>query len=197
MPAENDVEGCKSTATTSAATPRPDAEKGENIKSLEGEGDVDEPLEKAKEKPPPGINASLVLLYAVFFTMFTTGWVNLNSCPLNRLIPIYLIVAGFVGALAKFLSKLENRIAFNISMALVIFHIAWHILGTYVVYKEYQPNYESTQGVYCNRTAYLLSFWILTVQYTILGLFIMCSLCYLLMRGDFKNNRIKDLDNLD
>ncbi|RZB40033.1 hypothetical protein BDFB_004996 [Asbolus verrucosus] len=41
-----------------------------------------------------GINAALVLLYAIFFFMFAIGWVNLNNCKLSRLIPIYLIVAG-------------------------------------------------------------------------------------------------------
>ncbi|XP_057660893.1 uncharacterized protein LOC130896663 isoform X2 [Diorhabda carinulata] len=143
-------DGEKTPPTPSSSASCNDVEKGENIKILEVEED-NEPLEKAKEKAPPGINASLVLLYAVFFTMFTTGWINLNSCPVNRLIPIYLIVAG-----------------------------------TYVVYKEYQPNYDPDLGIYCNRTAYLLSFWILTFQYTLLGIFIMLSGCYLLMNEDFK-----------
>ncbi|XP_023029770.1 transmembrane protein 272 [Leptinotarsa decemlineata] len=162
-----------------------DIEKGSSTKILESE-ENNEPLEKAKEKPPPGINASLVLLYAVFFFMFTVGWVSLNSCSINRLIPIYLIVAGFVGALAKFLSDRSNRYLFNSAIVLVVFDIGWHGLGTYVVYKEYQPNYDPKIGEYCNRTAYLLAFWILTFQYTLLGIFIMLSLCYMLMRGDFK-----------
>uniref|UniRef100_A0A6P7FQI6 Uncharacterized protein LOC114331620 n=1 Tax=Diabrotica virgifera virgifera TaxID=50390 RepID=A0A6P7FQI6_DIAVI len=86
-----------------------DVEKAENIKSLQA-GEDNEPLEKAKEKPP----------------------------------------------------------------------------RTYVVYTEYQPNYDINSKNYCNRTAYLLCFWILTFQYTLLGIFIMLSACYLLMRGDFK-----------
>ncbi|CAH1961984.1 unnamed protein product [Acanthoscelides obtectus] len=137
-----------------------------------------------------GINASVVMLYAMFIAMFTIGWVNLNNCSINRMIPIYLIVAGFVGGVAKFLTKIENRFAFNLAMVLVIFDIFWHGVGTYVVYKEYQPNYDSKLGPYCNRTAYLLAFWILTFQYTLLGMFILISLCYMLMRNDF-NKYIK------
>ncbi|XP_056632854.1 transmembrane protein 272-like [Diorhabda sublineata] len=178
-------DGEKTPPTPSSSASCNDVEKGENIKILEVEED-NEPLEKAKEKAPPGINASLVLLYAVFFTMFTTGWINLNSCPVNRLIPIYLIVAGFVGALAKFLSKTDNKFIYNFAIALVVLDIFWHGVGTYVVYKEYQPNYDPDLGIYCNRTAYLLSFWILTFQYTLLGIFIMLSGCYLLMNEDFK-----------
>ncbi|CAH0556795.1 unnamed protein product [Brassicogethes aeneus] len=145
-----------------------------------------EPLEKAKEKPPPGLNGSLIMLYLLFFVMFATGWITLNSCSINRLIPIYLIVAGSVGALAKFLSKIKNKHLFNLTVALVIFDVVWHLLGTYWVYREYQPNYDPKQGKYCNRTAYLLSFWVLTFQYTLLTFFILISGCYMMMRGDFK-----------
>lgn len=58
--------------------------------------------------------------------------------------------------------------------------------GTFIVYKEYQPNYDPKLGSYCNRTAYLIAFWILTLQYTLVGIFILLSACYMLMRGDFK-----------
>nr|CAI5846147.1 unnamed protein product [Callosobruchus analis] len=69
------------------------------------------------------------MLYAMFVAMFTIGWVNLNNCSINRLIPIYLIVAGFVGGIAKFLTKIDNRFAFNLAMVLVIFDIFWHGVG--------------------------------------------------------------------
>ncbi|KAJ8970550.1 hypothetical protein NQ314_001166 [Rhamnusium bicolor] len=101
-----------------------DIEKQDNEKNLESENN--EPLEKAKEKRPPGINASLVLLYAVFFSMFTTGVVNIMNCPVCIFIPIYLIVAGAVGALAKFLSKSTNKYIFNSAVILVVFDVIWH-----------------------------------------------------------------------
>lgn len=41
-----------------------------------------------------GVNASLVAFYGIFSCMFIIGWINLNSCPVNIMIPIYLIVAG-------------------------------------------------------------------------------------------------------
>ncbi|KAJ3655648.1 hypothetical protein Zmor_014769 [Zophobas morio] len=163
-----------------------DVEKHDNELNAETE-ESSEPLEKVKEKVPPGINASLVLLYAIFFFMFTIGWVNLNSCSVSRLIPIYLIVAGFVGALAKFISKTINKHLFNITIALVTFYIIWHCLGSYWVYKEYQPNYDEKLGEkYCDRTTYLLAFWMLTLQHTLVGFVVLLSGCYKLMSGDFK-----------
>ncbi|XP_049822852.1 transmembrane protein 272-like isoform X2 [Aethina tumida] len=165
-----------------------DIEKQDSVKKQLDiiNNEEDEPLEKAKEKPPPGINGSLIMLYGLFLIMFAMGWIALNSCSINRLIPIYLIIAGFVGALAKFLSKIGNPYTFNLTIILVICYIIWTLLGTYWVYREYQPNYDYTLGKYCNRTAYLLAFWVLTFQYTLLTLFILLAGCYLLMRGDFK-----------
>lgn len=58
--------------------------------------------------------------------------------------------------------------------------------GSYWVYSEYQPNYDPKLGEYCNRTAYLLAFWILTLQYTVIGFMILYCGCYLLMKGDFQ-----------
>ncbi|XP_044268820.1 transmembrane protein 272-like isoform X3 [Tribolium madens] len=145
-----------------------DIEKQDNERNTQSE--ESEVLEKVKLKAPPGINASLVLLYAIFFFMFVIGWLNLNNCSVSRLIPIYLIVAGFVGALTKSLSGTTDKHLFNVVIALALFYIVWHCLGTYWVYKEYQPNYEETVGEkYCNRTTFLLAFWILTIQHTILG----------------------------
>ncbi|XP_050309154.1 transmembrane protein 272-like [Anthonomus grandis grandis] len=141
--------------------------------------------EKTKERAPPGINGSLVFLYALFFSVFTVGVINVNRCPLNRLIPIYLILAGILGALAKFLSKFDNKYCFWITVILVLVNLFWHGLGSFVVYKEYQPSYESTDELYCNRTTYLVAFWTLTIEYTLLVFFILLSGCYVLMRKDF------------
>ncbi|KAJ3632188.1 hypothetical protein MTP99_009208 [Tenebrio molitor] len=124
-----------------------DVEKQEAEKNSESD-EFSEPLEKAKEKPPPGINASLVLLYTIFFFMFTIGWINLNNCSVSRLIPVYLIVAGFVGALAKFISKTTNRYLFNVTIFLVVFYFVWHGLG--------QSHYLSVvlKNIYPSRTAH-------------------------------------------
>lgn len=55
-----------------------------------------EPLMRLSSLSPvlAGVNASLVAFYGIFSCMFIIGWINLNSCPANIMIPIYLIVAG-------------------------------------------------------------------------------------------------------
>ncbi|XP_060517136.1 transmembrane protein 272-like [Cylas formicarius] len=176
----------KTTAETSSASG--DVEKQEIATTISSGEENNNHFfeEKVKERPPPGINGSLVFLYAIFFSEFTVGWVSINNCPLNVLIPVYLILAGFLGALAKFLSKFEHKWCFYATIVLVVICVAWHGLGTYVVYKEYQPNYEPAKGVYCSRTAYLIAFWTLTFEYTLLLMFIFLSCSYMIMRGDFR-----------
>ncbi|XP_017775069.1 PREDICTED: uncharacterized protein LOC108561579 [Nicrophorus vespilloides] len=152
-------------------------------------------VEKAKSEPDglekvktssPVINASLVLLYAILSSMFVTGWVTLNSCPINKLIPIYLIVAGSTGILTKVLLSTTNKYVFNFVLLLVAFDVALQIFGSYVVYNEYQPNYDKDAGPYCSRVAYLLAFWMLNIFYSMTGLFLLLSCCYFLMRNSFR-----------
>lgn len=113
-------------------------------------------------------------------------------------------VSGALGALTKFLSTFENFYIYNLSLILLFLAFIWHILGndsqihkntinyinsnflgSYWVYKEYQPNYEAAKGKYCTRTAYLLAFWALTFQYTMLILFVTLAGCHMLMRNEF------------
>ncbi|KAJ8920596.1 hypothetical protein NQ315_004735 [Exocentrus adspersus] len=109
-----------------------------------------------------------------------------NSEPLEKAKEKQTL-AGAVGAIAKFLSNSHNKYVFNTAVVLVVFDIILHAAGTYFVYKNYQPHYDPASGdEYCNRTTYLLAFWILTFQYTLLGFFILLAGCYKLMSGDFK-----------
>ncbi|XP_030757348.1 uncharacterized protein LOC115883181 isoform X1 [Sitophilus oryzae] len=168
-----------------------DAERQMTVAINEPTNDINDSFlgEKIKERVPPGLNGSLVFLYAIFFSEFAIGWVNLNRCSVNRLIPIYLIVAGFLGAAAKHISRYrQNQYCFWAMSFLILVNVAVHCLGTYIVYKEYQPNYDPRNGLYCNRTTYLVAFWILTIEYTLMVLFVFLSICFLLMRNAFHKN---------
>ncbi|CAB0018833.1 unnamed protein product, partial [Nesidiocoris tenuis] len=60
------------------------------------------------------------------------------------------------------------------------FMLAWFILGSYWVYKEYEPNYDPMKGPWCNRTVYLFAFWQITFIYAFFGLmtFCLCSVSF-------------------
>lgn len=149
--------------------------------------DNDTSWQKIKKKTSPVVNASVVLMYLVMSSMFVFGWVSLNSCTVNPWIPVYLIVAGSTGILTKALIRTRNKYLFNVVILLVLFDLCWQAFGSYMVYSEYQPNYDAGNGQpYCHRVAYLLAFWIITIVYSLIGLFILLSCCYFLMRNTFR-----------
>ncbi|KAH1001873.1 hypothetical protein HUJ04_005832 [Dendroctonus ponderosae] len=105
----------------------------------------------------------------------------------------------FLGILAKFLSKFDHKFCYWGTAVLVAADVGWHVVGTLVVYTEYQPSYNAVDPNYCNRTAYLVAFWTLTIEYTLLLFFVLLSACYMMMRRDFrtesgtKDNRLRQI----
>lgn len=58
------------------------------------------------------------------------------------------------------------------------FMLGWFIIGSVWVYELYEPNYDPSQGLYCNRTLYLFAYWLITSVYICLAAitFFVCSL---------------------
>lgn len=66
------------------------------------------------------------------------------------------------------------------------FMFAWFIMGSYWIYRIYEPNYDKSRGLYCDKTLYLVSFWLVSAPYIFLGLFmvsivIIFSVCVLIV----------------
>lgn len=49
------------------------------------------------------------------------------------------------------------------------FDFGWLIIGSYWIYRIYEPNYDKSRGLYCNKTLYLFSFWVVTSVYIVVG----------------------------
>jgi hypothetical protein len=57
------------------------------------------------------------------------------------------------------------------------FMFVWFVMGSFWVYKEYEPSYNPFDGNYCNPTVYMLAFWIITSSYIILLLLALGVFC--------------------
>ncbi|AWO97569.1 Hypothetical protein SMAX5B_001488 [Scophthalmus maximus] len=150
-------------------------------------------------RPPqpqaPVLGSSKFFAVIIPVVQIAIGSVYLHDCPVQRLIPIYLIVSGVFGMLLAVLSCLpcaqepkdgtSNRLscvcmAWNSLTAFFLF--CWFIAGNVWIYSIYEPNYNQTAtdaGPYCNRTLYLFAFWITTLAYILLGLALFCGCCVL------------------
>jgi len=107
-----------------------------------------------------------------------------DECPVEPLIPIYLIVAGAGGLVANCCScgiryqeggQGEERSVNPIQSVVQLFTFAWFICGNVWIYKNYQPNYDDPESAdYCNKTLYLFAFWVTNSYYIIFGLVLTC-----------------------
>ena len=137
-----------------------------------------------------------------------------DECPVENMIPIYLIVGGSAGLLSIFcacaVESVEYREARSPSQSVspywhVIKHLcrlllpllfAWFIAGNVWIYKNYEPNYTDPESPYfCHKTLYLFAFWVITSYYIFFGvvLVIGCvtspALLYILLIWGFEIQR--------
>ncbi|KAJ8970551.1 hypothetical protein NQ314_001167 [Rhamnusium bicolor] len=91
-----------------------------------------------------------------------------------------------IGLFSKFLTIIREQIAPHLEVkyietSLYSVEIVFFILGSFWVYKEYQPKYNPTAGdKYCEKTVYLFAFVYLTVLYAIAVAILSGFMCFLI-----------------
>lgn len=118
------------------------------------------------------------------------GAIFLNDCPVEKNIPIFLIVAGITGILLVLLTCLQSwcydedkesdlscwRILIFLIM---LFWSGWLFAGSFWVYSNYQPKYsKDTSGErkrYCDQILYLFSFWAINFTYMFFVIFLIAA----------------------
>lgn len=106
--------------------------------------------------------------------VFFLGAKYKDDCPVENMIPIYLIVGGSAGLLSTFCAcAVEYRADHVIKQLcrLVLLPLfAWFIAGNVWIYKNYEPNYTDPESPYfCHKTLYLFAFWVITSYYIFFG----------------------------
>ena len=142
-----------------------------------------------------GVSIALFLLFvsAINVTLMVVGIKNRGHCPAEPKIPMFLFVSGLTSQIFAWLivvnaailryTALESRsfegmlgcvMCLNcvFSTLLGIFCIAWFICGNVWVFSthpSFHANHESLVE-YCDKTTYLLAFWVIVGWYIIAGL---------------------------
>ena len=130
--------------------------------------------------------------------VFFLGAKYKDECPVENMIPIYLIVAGSAGLFSSCcacaVEYREARISPKplspywhviklLSILVLLPLFAWFIAGNVWIYKNYEPNYTDPKSPYfCNKTLYLFAFWVINSYYILFGvvLYIVCGMSPLL-----------------
>lgn len=198
----------ESTPLTSAeATSTPDPEKGQesNVRPP----DFIQRLKDAKQTssgPLDFIKAFFLLLLdtvgflifvgillAVPIAMIVIGAMNLDDCPVERYIPLWMLVSGCVIGFMQIVYILKT--SFNLSLKrpetdtvgkcygtfnllLTLFSFGWFIAGNVWVFSNYPPNItDSRNAEYCEAGVYYFSFALIIAAYAWFLFTLCCSGC--------------------
>lgn len=128
------------------------------------------------------------IVLAIPISMIVVGAIHLNDCPVERFIPIYLIVGGVFGVVQSLLTGSfriknqrnkkddENARPHPASGIISCFLLAWFIAGSVWVYQNYSrvTTDDPSKGTYCHGGTYYYAFVLITVGYIFLALSICC-----------------------
>ncbi|XP_054715569.1 transmembrane protein 272-like [Uloborus diversus] len=138
-----------------------------------------------------GCTIILGLTILVPISMILVGTKYFGQCPVEKFIPVYLIVGGTFGVLKNIMgfisrwrkdeNEQEQMMHRSRDSILNCFLFAWFITGCVWTYKVYEPEYEDQKSpFFCNKTLYLFAFWLITATFLIIGLMSVFILCFLL-----------------
>lgn len=138
-----------------------------------------------------GCTIAIGLVMAIPIAMIVIGAEYKNDCPIERKIPIYLIVAGSVGVFRNLISLCqrakksdndegeEEKKQNPVTSILDCFLFAWFICGNVWIYSNYKDVIHDNMDsqYYCDETLYAFAFWITTATYILIGVMCCCVCC--------------------
>ncbi|XP_051780174.1 transmembrane protein 272-like [Erpetoichthys calabaricus] len=112
------------------------------------------------------------------------GAVYLEDCPVQRYIPLYLIVMGVAVMITRLFTSFKcceqkSRLCQVWKGVLFSFLLMWFISGNVWIYKTKLQVLDKEKPDYCNKSLYLFAFWMTTLLYTFLGLMLVTACCTL------------------
>lgn len=117
------------------------------------------------------------------------GALYLDDCPLEKYIPIYLVVTGSISMLYCCCGRCCNReqedegsfidkVKVNVSRFCALCVIAWFIAGNVWVFSSYGDlSTDPASGNYCHPIAFNFAFWYIIVMYSLCGVFVLVVAC--------------------
>ncbi|XP_063054123.1 transmembrane protein 272-like [Engraulis encrasicolus] len=149
-----------------------------------------ENLRSTSKPNTPTVVISKLIMMAIPIAEVVIGSMYLESCPVQKFIPIYLVVKGTFTVSLTLLSCLPctqapedgsqttlSSVWRSVSYIVFLFLFCWFIAGNVWIYANYGPNYDNPAAAdYCHKTLYLFAFWVTTLFYIMFGVSF-CSAC--------------------
>ncbi|XP_041936594.1 transmembrane protein 272-like [Alosa sapidissima] len=146
----------------------------------------------------------LLAFLALPLTMALVGAKNIDECPVQPMIPLYLLVGGVVGSIKvslllydimhirSLISKSvvigdddadeypwrQNAHRYYVHVILSIFLFVWFLLANYWVFSVYTPNFIAPfhqPHEYCRKSLYMFAVFVLGLSHIVLVLLLCCG----------------------
>lgn len=126
-----------------------------------------------------------IMWWMVMIAAIGLGAMNMNHCPVQPYIPIYLIVLGAASIISFSLTYTKNTwsegVVFILCSSWVallhLFNFCWFIAGSVWVYSVYPPRYTPGNRPYCDKTSFQFAFVTTTVVWVLLAFVFTCGCC--------------------
>ncbi|XP_037032051.1 uncharacterized protein LOC119071286 [Bradysia coprophila] len=132
--------------------------------------------------PMDFLNKIFVLfLSTLSICMIIIGSLFFHRCPQGKYIPVFLMVEGIL-LIIKLVLRFATRVhqtpddpatlqtwRSGTQRLINCFILFLFVTGSDYIYRMHKPNYDKSLGLYCDKTLYLMSFWLVTTTYTFLG----------------------------
>ncbi|CAH1367807.1 transmembrane protein 272-like [Tenebrio molitor] len=143
-------------------------------------------LQRFKEKCKGTVKFSFIFFSLIHIIKIIIAAIYYDKCPVEPDIPKYLLVMGILGVATKLITLFKDFLIKHTKVGPLLSFIttaelAILIVGSYYVYREYEPSYDPLSGdKYCNKTLYLFSFIYITIVYSLLLLCVVAVGCFVL-----------------
>lgn len=133
----------------------------------------------AEKMPSNCIIIFYVVISTIPLSILILGLVHLNDCPMEPMIPVYMVVAGIFGFLKNLLQLAghrcehdESSIILNINRSAIVlitlFNYCWHIVCSVIFFRvvkiwwssAVEPHKLCHRGTYLYGLTLLILFWV-------------------------------------
>lgn len=165
-------------------------------------------LQKAGAIFLASLSCTLILLVLLILPLayIIIGAIFIDKCPVNRMIPVYLIIAGILGLLQNGLMLMRKQVPNNEVASvsyrvcegiLMVVSFIWFLLGSIWVYSVVTrvcfKDEDEGHDCYCNSVCYWFAFVMITLTYIfiVLVILVMCCVVGFSVRY-FERRRVED-----
>ncbi|XP_049822854.1 uncharacterized protein LOC109596653 isoform X4 [Aethina tumida] len=131
----------------------------------------------------------MCLLIFVYISMIITGAIGIGNCPIQPLLPVYMIVSGVISMVSIIIEFIRgfvpeqnpmNTVLRGFGIFLFTVEFVIFCLGSYLVFSVFEPSYEEVDEFeYCAKWLYVFAITYIALTFAIVLSALLLGYCFL------------------